>query len=338
MASYSKREGAWRAQVAIMGARQSKSFATKAQAVAWATQLEADLRNNLATGTVHGKTLEDACRRYEKEVSPTKRGHQWEVKRLTWMCDYQVFGKRLGDYELVDITPEVLGKFRDMRLAGTPEWRAVTGSTFNRDLNLLSNVFHTAVKEWQWIVQSPTRNVRRPKESPSRDRLISDDEIERINVNLGFDFQPVTTKKQAAGAAFLFAIETAMRQAEICSLTNKSIKGRVAHLDSTKNGSERDVPLSKVAREILACLPAQEKDDVPLFLQTPPRLSAIFAKATAQCLIENLTFHDTRHEAITRLAKKLNVLDLARMVGHKDLRMLQIYYNETAENMADRLD
>lgn len=39
-----------------------------------------------------------------------------------------------------------------------------------------------------------------------------------------------------------------------------------------------------------------------------------------------------------RLAKKLNVLDLARMVGHKDLRQLQVYYNETAETMAARLD
>ncbi len=338
MASYTKRDGSWRAQVVIRGIRQNKTFATKAQAIAWATQAETEIRNNLATNTVHGKTMEDACRRYEKEVSTTKRGHTWEVKRLNWMCDYLVFGLRLGDYMLVDVTPEVLGRFRDTRLAGTADWRAVTGSTFNRDLNLLSNVFQTAVKEWRWLAQSPTTNVRRPKESPSRNRLISADELERINVNLGFHFQPVTTKKQAAGAAFLFAIETAMRQAEICSLTNKSIKGRVAHLARTKNDSERDVPLSKVARDILACLPVQEDDDAPLFLQTAPRLSAIFAKATAQCLIENLTFHDTRHEAITRLAKKLNVLDLARMVGHKDLRMLQIYYNETAENMADRLD
>jgi hypothetical protein len=38
------------------------------------------------------------------------------------------------------------------------------------------------------------------------------------------------------------------------------------------------------------------------------------------------------------LAKKLNVLDLARMVGHRDLKQLQIYYNETAEAMAARLD
>jgi integrase len=55
-------------------------------------------------------------------------------------------------------------------------------------------------------------------------------------------------------------------------------------------------------------------------------------------MIEDGTFHDTRHLAITRLARKLGVLDLARMVGDRDLRQLQVYYNETAEAMAARLD
>jgi len=36
----------------------------------------------------------------------------------------------------------------------------------------------------------------------------------------------------------------------------------------------------------------------------------------------------------TRLAQKLNVLQLARMVGHRDIRSLQTCYNETAESMA----
>jgi integrase len=55
-------------------------------------------------------------------------------------------------------------------------------------------------------------------------------------------------------------------------------------------------------------------------------------------MTEDGTFHDTPHLAITRLAKKLGVLDLARMVGHRDLRQLQVYYNVTAAAMAARLD
>lgn len=53
--------------------------------------------------------------------------------------------------------------------------------------------------------------------------------------------------------------------------------------------------------------------------------------------IEDLHFHDARHDAITRLARKLDVLQLARMVGHRDLKSLMTYYNETAEHLASLL-
>jgi integrase len=88
---------------------------------------------------------------------------------------------------------------------------------------------------------------------------------------------------------------------------------------------------------LLSFLPQPDEGN-PLFGLTTASLDALFRKARANSLIEGMTFHDTRHEAITRLAKKLNVLELARMVGHRDLRMLQIYYNETASQLAERLD
>jgi len=63
----------------------------------------------------------------------------------------------------------------------------------------------------------------------------------------------------------------------------------------------------------------------------------LFRAARDPLPIENLCFHDTRHEAITRLARKLEILDLARTIGHKDLRSLMIYYNATASEIAGRL-
>ncbi len=53
---------------------------------------------------------------------------------------------------------------------------------------------------------------------------------------------------------------------------------------------------------------------------------------------DGLTFHDSRHEAITRLSRKLDVLALAKMVGHTDIRVLVVYYEEDAEALAQRLD
>ena len=53
--------------------------------------------------------------------------------------------------------------------------------------------------------------------------------------------------------------------------------------------------------------------------------------------VEEVTFYDTRHEAITRLVSKLNVLDLARMVGHQDIWQLQVYYNAIVDDIAFKL-
>ena len=105
----------------------------------------------------------------------------------------------------------------------------------------------------------------------------------------------------------------------------------------TKNGTKRAVPLSSRAVALLKLLPEPEEGGT-LFGVTSRSLDALFRKAKTRAGIEDATFHDARHLAITRLAKKLNVLDLARMVGHRDLKQLQVYYNESAEDMAARLD
>nr|WP_307742538.1 tyrosine-type recombinase/integrase [Massilia varians] len=240
--------------------------------------------------------------------------------------------------KLVDATSEVVGKWRDHRL----NTDKVSGSTVNRELNLLSNVFTVAAREWKWISASPTTDVRRPKESEARDRLYTEDEIERICLALGFDLddeQPITTVSQRVAVAFLFAIETAMRAGEICALVPRFVAGRVVTLpeEITKNGTKRKVPLSKRAVELLELLPAPA-EGATIFGITTKSLDTLFRKAKTRAGIEGATFHDSRHLAITRLAKKLHVLDLARMVGHRDLKQLQVYYNETAEEMAKLLD
>jgi len=331
MASIVKCAGGWRVQIAIKGKRESGTYPTKAQAQAWAAMRETQIREEKTTGITAGKTCRDAFERYEKEVSRTKRGYRWEALRLSAMGNTVIGKANFGDMKLSDVTPDFLGQWRDLRL------QKVAGSTVNREMNLLSHVFSTAQREWGWMVASPTKDVRRPKNPPPRDRRISADEIDRLCLALGFDNMPVQNKSQAIAVAFLFAIETAMRAGEICALMPNHVSGNVAHLPMTKNGTKRDVPLSKRAIELLAFLPEPDPQK-PLFDLTTASLDALFRKARGNSMIEGMTFHDTRHEAITRLAKKLNVLELARMVGHRDLRMLQIYYNETAAKLAELLD
>jgi integrase len=329
MATYKKDGNVWRVQVYVNGERASATRTTKAQAQAWAAQKETELRQQKATGLVAGKTVKDAFDRYEVEVSKGKRGYRWEALRMSAMAESKIGDVKFGNIKLSELTAAHIGRWRDDRL------KVVVGSTVNRDLNLLSHVLTTARREWAWIEESPTKDVRRPKDSPARDRRIWPDEIDRLCLALGFEEgEMATAKYQRVAVAFLFAIETAMRAGEICAMMPGDVSDQVAHLPRTKNGTSRDVPLSTRAVELLKLLP---KGDGPLFGLDAESLSTMFRAARLRCLITDMTFHDSRHEAITRLAKKLDVLDLARMVGHKDLRMLLLYYNETAAQIAPRL-
>ena len=54
--------------------------------------------------------------------------------------------------------------------------------------------------------------------------------------------------------------------------------------------------------------------------------------------IEDLRFHDLRHDATTRLFEKgLNIMEVASITGHKDLRMLRCYTHLKAEDLARKL-
>ncbi|RSZ59999.1 site-specific integrase [Massilia atriviolacea] len=315
MAAPKKVDGRWQHRVMVKGKRTSGTFDTKAAALAW----EAEQRTAVVGGGATTQTCIDAFDRYERDVSRKKKGAKWEKLRLA------AFGRSaLGPVLMRDVSSVHVAAWRDARL------KSVQGSTVQREMNLLSNVFMVAWKEWKWITASPTTDVKRPEENKPRFRRITPDEIGEMCVALGWHNKAPKTRLQQVAAVFLFALETAMRAGEICKLGAGDVSGRVATVRDTKNGDTRHVPLSPRAVELWGMCPKG-------FGVTPELLDANFRKARNTTSIEGMTFHDTRHEAITRLAKKLHVLDLARMVGHKDIRKLMIYYNESAEDIAAKL-
>ena len=221
-----------------------------------------------------------------------------------------------------------MARWRDDRL------REVLAASVKREMHLLSAALNVACREWGWIDANPLSMVRKPPSSAPRDRRISPEEIEAIVSVCGTDLSKIAGR---IGLAFLFAIETAMRAGEIIGLewSDIDLEKRVAHLAMTKNGTARQVPLSRRAMDLLEMLPKTERRCFDL---TSRQRDVGFRRVREKAGLENLHFHDTRHEAITRLASRLDVLSLARVVGHRDIRMLQVYYNETEEELAARLD
>ena len=313
--------GKWQAQIARNGIRKSSSFATKREAQDWAGRQEYLATNAESPQTK--LTLKDTFDRYAREESPKRRGARWEIVRLKRLSSDMIADKRLADLEPAD-----LADWRDRRA------KEVAPATVRREMALMSSVLTTARREWGLISLNPLSDIRKPASPPPRDRRVSSDEIEKLMAAAGAD---LTRAQARAVHAFRFAVETAMRAGEIVGLTDKTVDRttRVATLPRTKNGSVRKVPLSTAALSLLDELP---KTDGLLFNLNSQQIDALFRKVRDKAQIWDLHFHDSRHEAITRLAKKVDVLSLARMVGHKDIKMLMVYYNETAEELAQRLD
>ena len=308
----------------MQGVYRSATFESKTAAKAWAADIETQIRAG-TLGVSAGGTVADVLDKYARTVSPSKRGARWEELRLA-----AIGRDSLAEIPIRDVRRGDIADYRDRRLAN------VAPGTVNRELNLLSAVFRTAVEEWHWLTENPCAGLRRPPSPQGRDRRISDDEVERVCMALGYEGR-VETKQHQVALVFLIALETAMRAGEILSLdwSRVDLKARHCTLEMTKNGTRRQVPLSTRAVGLLQQAPGRKG---PLFDLTSRSLDVLFRRARDKAQIKDLRFHDSRHEAITRLAQKLDILDLARMVGHQNLGSLRVYYNPTASEIAARLD
>lgn len=178
-------------------------------------------------------------------------------------------------------------------------------------------------------LRNPVSNVRKPKLPGGRERRLEKGEEDKLLEKARFPLN----------AMIILALETAMRQGEILSLhwENIDLKKRIAKLPDTKNGSERIIPLSNRALSVFNELPRQISGRVF------PKISASlvshnFSDLCEDAKIENLRFHDLRHEATSRLFEHgLDIMEVASITGHKTLHMLKRYTHLRAEDIAEKL-
>jgi integrase len=183
--------------------------------------------------------------------------------------------------------------------------------------------------------------------------------------------RPLELKYQAAlELLFELALETAMRMNEMYTLLldQLDLPNQTVYLSYTKNGDKRQVPLTTVAvRRVRAYLKhvkngtrgmtgfkheggrlfpwwsgEVEENGAPTKRgkkQTTNLLSRQYDRVFAAAGCTDLNFHDTRHEATSRYYErtKLSDLQIAKITGHRDLRMLLRYANLRPSGLAKQL-
>ncbi len=312
--------GKWCAEIRRTGLYKSKSFLNRKDALRWGRQTEVKVERNELDGSyvLNETTFGDLLKRYMKEVTCHKKSAQVETYRIN-----QLLRTTFTQEKLSQFTAQTIAIYRDQRL------RTVKPETINRELVVVSHCLTVARTEWGYPLPLIAIPKAKGRMNERNRRLEGDEEIRLFN----------HLKKQTHKAAVILALETAMRQGEIGGLTWKDVhlKKRIVHLSTTKNGEVRSVPLSSLAIKTLQDLPRRIDGSV-LGFQCSHSITNVFRRARTRAGIKDLRFHDLRHEATSRLFEKgLNIMEVATITGHKDLRMLRRYTHLRAEDLAKKL-
>ncbi len=316
MATYRRRGKRWQAQVCINGKRQAKTFDRKHLAVEWANDVEADV-SKLEPDNI---TLAALVEKYTQEVSIYHKGKKQEILRLNRIVQF------FPDVPIAKLRKDQFSAWKNELLQNRKP------GTVRRYMTALNAVFNHAVDEWGYLYRNPMAGVKKPPDDPHRERYPSSAEVSEILEALNYKGR-VEAKQHEIAISFLIAIETAMRAGEILSIRpeNTDLKKRVVTLVNTKNGDTRHVPLSGEAVKLIKLLPGRR------FTVSSAVHSKLFSKAVKKAGIRNLRFHDSRAAGLMKLSKKVDVLTLARIVGHRDTRSLMVYYRANAEDIAKLL-
>lgn len=322
--------GKHRAWVEVGKVRKTATRDSKAEVRNWAIAEEAALKS-ATHGQYPNKTVADAVAAYLKSKSAHKPGARWEELRLNaFLRNFPALAtKTVSKVDAPD-----MAAWRDARL------EQVSSGTVLREWNLLSNLFHTAADEWKWCAGTPFKGVQAPRDNPARRRRTQPSEIKQICRWLGYRTGHIETKMQEVAFAYLVALRTSLRSQEVLQLGDDCVNFDTSvavikrHKMGHKTGEPKVVPLLPEAVRLLKTVRGRGR----YFTVSSGSRDTLFRKARDALLIDDLKFHDAKAEILTRLSRKVDVMTLSRISGNKDLRVLMdTYYRETAEDIADRL-
>ncbi len=341
--------GRWKAIIRKRGWPTAvKTFRTKRDAQDWARTTEDEMVRGVYISRAGAErlTLEVAMQRYLNEVSPTKS--KGTVAREKDRSAHLL--KSMGAYALAAITPDILARYRDDRLA-----TGAANNSVRLELALLSHMYTIAIREWRiGVFYNPVSAIRKPASGQGRNRRL----LRSVPDQGKVDEQTRLLKACSAhsnpmlGWIVRLALSTGMRAGEIQTLRRGQVdlSRRIIRLTETKNGSVRTVPLSREAVVVLKdalAHPVRPLDTDLIFWGEPgkdgKRRPYEFRPAWRRALklagITGLRFHDLRHEAVSRLVEAgLSDQEVAAISGHKSMQMLKRYTHLRAEDLVEKLD
>lgn len=269
--------------------------------------------------------LSDILLRYRDEISVKKRSHDNERHILN-----ALMRQPFASVSLAAITSAKFCDYRDMRL------KVVQAGTIRRELAILRHAFDVAEREWNIpLRENPLKKLAKIRPQAGRTRRLSEEEFTLIQE------AAETTRNPYILPMIRFAIATGMRRGEMLRIlwTDIDQDTKTLHIEVTKNGHARTIPLSSHALAVLDEVRGwANKKEKRVFPMSENAFKLAWQRLRDRTGIEDLHFHDLRHEAISRFVERgLSVPEVALISGHRDYRMLFRYTHLKPESLVEKL-
>lgn len=327
MATIRKRGEKWQVQVRRQGAVPlSRSFFHKSDAERWARLQEAQADRSILGADprqLQRLTFADLIRRYQETVTPGKRSAQNERIFLGQLLRHGLVVKTL-----LQLAPSEFAAYRDERL------RVIKPASVLRELVTMQHILEVARRDWGIPLEAnPVASIKKPRAGKARARRLERGEADALHAALAKVRNPIL------GPLFRFAVETGMRRSELLQMEwcHLDRERRLLLIPRSKNGHSRTIPLSKAALRVLSEVEGRDAELVFPISANATRLA--WNRLRCRAGMNDLRFHDLRHEAVSRLFEKgLTMPEVALISGHRDPRMLFRYTHLRPEDIVAKLD
>lgn len=327
MATFRFRADRWQVQIRRKGSPPvTKTFILKRDAEAWARQTEACLERGDIPAEIRSsserRTLAEIVIRYRDTISIRKKGH--DVERIVLNAFLR---DPIAALWADALTQGDFAEYRDRRLL------TVCSNTLRREFSTLHHMLEVARSEWSLSLRAnPLHKLRVGRSSPHRERRLQSGEECRLMASAD------QCRSKMIRPFISMALETGMRRGELLKLlwSDVDIEARSVLVRDAKNGSSRHIPLTKRATMVLASLP---RDNALVFPMRANAFRLTWERLRKRADLEDLHFHDLRHEAVSRLFELgLTAPEVALVSGHRDARMLFRYAHPMRQRVLQIMD
>jgi integrase len=312
--------------------QESQTFDRKQVAQAWIKRRETELAEPGAIeranrkGVTIRKMIEQYLDEYEK-IRPLGKTKNATLKAIkdTW----------LGDLDDSALTSQKLVEFAQWRMG--KEGGGVQAQTVGNDLSHLGAVLSVARPAWGYevdpLAMPDARKVLRKlgmvSKSKERNRRPTLDELDKLMVHF-FEMQVRRPESINMPKMIAFALFSTRRQEEITRIrwddideSRQAVLVRDMKNPGQKIGNDVWCHLPDEAWAILQSMPRAERE---IFPYNSRSVSASFTRACPLLGIEDLHFHDLRHEGVSRLFEMdWDIPRVSSVSGHRDWNSLRRY-------------